>query len=65
MTGLVIRYFKDARGVWHQPGNKEEFPDRDAEELERSGSIKLIRTAMVGPPNTREKRRKGNVNSPS
>lgn len=55
MEGLCKAFFKDSRGDWHQPGNRDEFSPQEAEELEQAGRIKIIRTAMVeGPTDTRD-----------
>ena len=64
MQVIVNDYFKDSRGVWHQPGNKDEFPDDEVEKLEKTGAITVVRTAMVGPPHTRGNRRKKNEHIP-
>ncbi len=54
MQVIVRQYFKDARGEWHQPGNRTDFPDDEVEGLEKSGAIKIVRTAMLeGPSETR------------
>lgn len=53
MNYLVMTYFKDSQGRWHQPGNSESFDQEEAGKLLRSGFIKLIQTAMVEAPENR------------
>lgn len=54
MKCLVIGYFKDNRGEWHQPGNVDEFTDpEEIETLRNRGGIKIIETAMVEAPESR------------
>lgn len=53
MKVLVMQYFKDERGEWHQPGNVAEFNDDELRLLIRRGAIKTIQTAMVEAPETR------------
>lgn len=53
MKCLVMKYFKDESGEWHQPGNVLDL-DRDrAESCLARGNIKIIQTQMAAPPETR------------
>lgn len=55
MKALVMGYFQDSRGEWHQPGNVDDFPDeKERGELEGRGVIR-IRTAMAEQPETRKR----------
>ncbi len=47
MKSIILQYFQDSRGQWHQPGNQADFDGGEAQELERRGFIKIIKTAMV------------------
>jgi len=52
-----MQYFQDSRGRWHQPGcTCNDFDDAEADRLEASGAIKVIRTAMVRAPESRIRR---------
>lgn len=51
MKCVVMAYFKDERGAWHQPGNAEEFTQ---DEYERNRKhLKIIQTRMVEQAVTR------------
>jgi hypothetical protein len=53
MKSIILQYFQDSRGNWHQPGNQADFDGSEAQELERRGFIKIIKTAMVEAPESR------------
>jgi hypothetical protein len=53
MRAIILQYFKDSRGHWHQPGNMDEFEKLEADELRRRGAIKIINTEMVEQPEDR------------
>lgn len=57
MRALALRYFQDDGGVWHQPGNVEDFPPDDANRYAQAGAIRIIDTAMTSPPETRTEAR--------
>jgi len=57
MRAIAMQYFQDSRGRWHQPGcTCDDFEDAEADRLEASGAIKVIRTAMVRAPESRIRR---------
>ena len=51
MKCVVTAYFKDERGVWHQPGNAEEFSPEDYQR--HAKYLKTIQTRIVEPPISR------------
>jgi len=51
---VSMRYYRGRSGEWHQPGQAFDCAEDEAEELESSGSVRVIRTAMVESPETRE-----------
>ena len=53
MIAVAMSYFKDAKGVWHQPGNRDDFEPTEARELASKGFIKIIETMAVEQPETR------------
>lgn len=54
MKCLVKSYFRDESGEWHQPGTIANFGRGDAEGYEKRGFIKILETAAVEQPETRE-----------
>lgn len=59
MKAVAMSYFKDAKGTWHQPGNRDDFEPAEARELASRGFIKIIETMAVEPPQTRVVSMKG------
>ncbi len=53
MKCLIMAFFKDEAGEWHQPGNVENFGRGDAEGYAKRGCVKILETAMVEQPETR------------
>ncbi len=53
MRCLVMTYFQDESGEWHQPGNVDDIKSGEAVRLERSRAVKIIETAMVEQPEIR------------
>lgn len=54
MRCLVKTFFQDGSGKWHQPGNVADFGPGDAEGYEKRGFVKILETAVVQQPKTRE-----------
>jgi hypothetical protein len=72
MEGCVVRclslyYFKTEKGDWVQPGSVVDLDPDEAAVYRAKGLVKLYRTEMVSPPETRvvemPKRRKGRGNA--
>ncbi len=59
MRCIVLQYFKDEAGEWHQPGNVENFGRGDAEGFAKRGCVKILETAMIEQPETRVLQMKG------
>lgn len=53
MLTIVQGYFRDERGEWHQPGNRQEFAEEEALRYSRRGLVTIIETAMLQQPETR------------
>ena len=58
MNCLCLGYFK-VNDEWFQPGVKADIADAEAEKLASKGFVKIIRTAAMMQPETREARRPG------
>lgn len=57
MKFVVIQFFKDDSGEWHQPGSLVDFGKEEAELYLSRGVIQSYRTQMVRPVETRRRKR--------
>lgn len=55
MRCVVIKYFKDDSGTWHQPGEMLNVEEDKATEYEAKRLVS-VQTRMVEPTRTRRKR---------
>lgn len=53
MTCIVIAFFKDDEGIWHQPGDLIELPTEQAALWKSKVVVKAYQTRMTSPPETR------------
>ena len=56
MRCVVVKYFKDESGTWHQPGELLTIDEDKAKEYEEKRLVS-VQTRMVAPPKTRRKSR--------
>lgn len=55
MRCIVVKYFKDDAGTWHQPGEPMELDNGEARQYEAKNLVH-VQTRMTAPPRTRRKK---------